>query len=106
MPLIWIKARHDRQDQRQPDRARREKGCTRRERECTMQGMIGSSGMLRGWVAVWTLQMVWFAAMMTVTVGATATLELLFTGHARHERAEPPPHASIIDESDLEQPTA
>jgi hypothetical protein len=25
-PLIWIKARHDRQDQRQPDRARREKG--------------------------------------------------------------------------------
>jgi hypothetical protein len=65
-----------------------------------MQDMIGSGGMLRGWVAVWTLQMVWFAAMMTVTVGATAMLELIFTGHARHERAKPP-QASIIDESDL-----
>ena len=71
-----------------------------------MQDMIGSGGMLRGWVAVWTLQMVWFAAMMTVTVGATAMLELLFTGHARHKRAELPPQASIIDESDLERPVA
>jgi hypothetical protein len=99
MPLIWIKARHGRQDQRQPARAVR-------ERECKMQDMIGSGGMLRGWVAVWTLQMVWFAAMMTVTVGVTAMLELLFTGHARHERAERPPQGSIIDESDLEQPAA
>jgi hypothetical protein len=71
-----------------------------------MQDMIGSGGMLRGWVAIWTLQMVWFAAMMTVTVGATAILELLFTGHARNERAELPPLASFIDEGDLEQPAA
>jgi hypothetical protein len=71
-----------------------------------MQDMIGSGGMLRGWVAVWTLQMVWFAAMMTVTVGATAMLELLFVGHARQERAERPQHVSITDESDLEQPAA
>ena len=71
-----------------------------------MQDMIGSGGMLRGWVAVWTLQMVWFAAMMTVTVGVTAMLELLFTGHARHERTELPPQGSIIDEGDLEQPAA
>jgi len=70
-----------------------------------MQDMIGSGGMLRGWVAVWTLQMVWFAAAMVVTVGATAMLELLFAGHVRHKRAELP-HASIIDESDLEQPAA
>jgi hypothetical protein len=49
---------------------------------------------------------VWFAAMMTVTVGVTAMLELLFTGHARHERAELSPQGSIIDESDLEQPAA
>jgi hypothetical protein len=70
-----------------------------------MHDMIGSAGMLRGWVAVWTLQMVWFAALMTVTVGATAMLELLFTGHARHKRAELP-KASIIDGNDLEQPVA
>jgi hypothetical protein len=70
-----------------------------------MQDMIGSGGMLRGWVAVWTLQMLWFTAMMTVTVGATAILELLFTGHFRHERAGPA-QASIISASDLERPVA
>ena len=71
-----------------------------------MQDMIGSAGMLRGWVAVWTLQMVWFAATMTVTVGATAMLELLFTGHARCTRAAQPPQAAVIDTADLKRPIA
>ena len=71
-----------------------------------MQDMIGSAGMLRGWVAVWTLQMVWFAATMTVTVGATAMLELLFTGHARRTRAAQPPQAAVIHIADLKRPIA
>jgi hypothetical protein len=71
-----------------------------------MQDMIGSTGMLRGWVAVWTLQMVWFAATMTVTVGATAMLELLFNGHARRARAALPPQVAVIDTGDLERPIA
>ncbi len=71
-----------------------------------MQDMIGSAGMLRGWVAVWTMQMVWFAATMTVTVGATAMLELLFNGHARRVRDELPLHASDTDAGDLGHPLA
>jgi hypothetical protein len=71
-----------------------------------MQDMIGSGGMLRGWVAVWTLQMLWFAAAMTVTVGVTALLELLFTAYTRRGRAELPTQASIIDDTHLERPVA
>jgi hypothetical protein len=71
-----------------------------------MHDMIGSAGMLRGWVAVWTLQMVWFAATMTVTVGATAMLELLFTGHARRARAKLQSQESVTNVHDLERPLA
>ncbi len=71
-----------------------------------MHDMIGSTGMLRGWVAVWTLQMAWFAAMMTVTVGATAMLELLFTGHARRARARLRSPETVTDAGDLQRPLA
>ena len=71
-----------------------------------MHDMIGSAGMLRGWVAVWTWQMVWFAATMTATVGATAMLELLFTGHARRPQATPRPQEAVADVGDLQRPLA
>jgi hypothetical protein len=69
-----------------------------------MQDMIGSAGMLRGWVTMWTMHMVWFAAMMTVTVGATAVLELLFNGHARRARAALLAQAAATDAKELERP--
>jgi hypothetical protein len=42
-----------------------------------MHDMIGSAGMLRGWVAVWTTHMLWLLAVLTVSVGAAAVAELL-----------------------------
>ena len=34
--------------------------------------MVGSAGMLRGWVEVWTTHMLWLLATLTVSVGAGA----------------------------------
>ena len=51
-----------------------------------MHDVIGSAGMLRGWIALWTMEMLWFSAMMTLTVGAIAIAELLIT--ARADRAQ------------------
>ena len=34
--------------------------------------MVGSAGMLRGWVEVWTTHMLWLLATLTVSVGAWA----------------------------------
>jgi hypothetical protein len=48
-----------------------------------MHDMIGSAGMLRGWVSVWTMQIVWMLAMLTVSVGAVAVAELLMDARAR-----------------------
>jgi hypothetical protein len=41
--------------------------------------MIGSAGMLRGWVAMWTMQMLWLLATLTLSVGAMAVGELLIS---------------------------
>lgn len=51
-----------------------------------MHDMLGSAGMLRGWIAMWTMQMLWFVLAMTVTVGATAIGELLHDGYVRRAR--------------------
>ena len=51
-----------------------------------MHDVIGSAGMLRGWIALWTMEMFWFFAVMTLTVGAVAIAELLIT--ARADRTE------------------
>jgi len=48
-----------------------------------MHDMIGSAGMLRGWVSVWTMQAVWMLAMLTVSVGAVAVAELLSDARGR-----------------------
>jgi len=42
---------------------------------CEMHDMIGSAGMLRGWIAMWTTQAFWLFASLTVSVGAAAVAE-------------------------------
>ncbi len=48
-----------------------------------MHDIIGSAGMLRGWVAVWTLHSVWLLASLTVSVGAVALSEFLVADRRR-----------------------
>jgi hypothetical protein len=62
----------------------------RRARGSKMHDMIGSGGMLRGWISMWTMQMMWFLAMMTVAVGATAMAELLITRRVERAKARLP----------------
>ncbi len=50
-----------------------------------MHDMIGSAGMLRGWIAMWTTEMLWLLASLTVSVGAVAVAELLMAARARRE---------------------
>lgn len=44
-----------------------------------MHDVIGSAGMLRGWVALWTVQMLWSFATLVVAVGALALAEWVTT---------------------------
>jgi hypothetical protein len=62
-----------------------------------MHDMIGSAGMLRGWVDVWTAHMLWLLATLTVSVGAVALVELLTTKHRRAVRdgAAPAPPSML-----------
>ncbi len=55
-------------------------------RRHAMHDMIGSSGMLRGWVAMWTTQMLWLLGSFTVSVAAAAIAELLIAARARREQ--------------------
>jgi hypothetical protein len=55
-----------------------------------MHDMIGSGGMLRGWISMWTMQMVWFLATMTAAVGATAMAELLIMRRVERAKARLP----------------
>jgi hypothetical protein len=48
-----------------------------------MHDMIGSAGMIRGWVDVWTAHTLWLLATLSVSVGAGVLVELLTTGHTR-----------------------
>jgi hypothetical protein len=50
-----------------------------------MHDMIGSAGMLRGWIAVWTTHMLWLLATLTVSVGTAAVAELLIAARARRD---------------------
>jgi hypothetical protein len=47
-----------------------------------MHDVLGSAGMLRGWVNMWT-QMLWLMASLTMTIGAVAVFELFVTARAR-----------------------
>ena len=51
-----------------------------------MHDAIGTAGMLRGWVAIWTVQMVWPLLALAVSLGATAFAEALM--EARGQRRE------------------
>jgi hypothetical protein len=42
-----------------------------------MHDMIGASGMLRGWAAVWHMQLVWLLVMLVMSVALTAVIESL-----------------------------
>ncbi len=50
-----------------------------------MHDMIGSAGMLRGWIEVWTTQMLWLLASLSVSAGAVAITELVLAVRARRE---------------------
>jgi hypothetical protein len=62
-----------------------------------MHDVIGSAGMLRGWIALLTDELIVFTATMTLTVGAVAIAELLSTTRAKRALArslaamDPPP---------------
>lgn len=62
-----------------------------------MHDVIGSAGMLRGWIALLTYGLVLFTATMTLTVGAVAIAELLITARSARALArlsaatDPPP---------------
>jgi hypothetical protein len=42
-----------------------------------MHDVTGSAGMLRGWIAVWTMQMLWLFASLTIAMGVLALVEAL-----------------------------
>jgi hypothetical protein len=42
-----------------------------------MHDIIGNSGMLRGWISIWLMQMVWLFVAMVAAIGVTAVAELL-----------------------------
>jgi hypothetical protein len=44
--------------------------------------VLGSAGMLRGWIAMWT-QMLWLLASLTLSIGAVAVFELVVTARSR-----------------------
>jgi hypothetical protein len=48
-----------------------------------MHDAIGSAGMLRGWTAVWNMQMLWLFASLTIAVGVLALVELLVLEYRR-----------------------
>ena len=55
-----------------------------------MHDMIGSAGMLGGWVDVWTTHMLWLLAPLIVSVGAGALAKLLIIEHRQVVRDAAP----------------
>jgi len=53
-----------------------------------MHDMIGASGMLRGWTAVWQMDLVWLLTMLVVSVTVTTLVEWLIS--ALRSRAPEP----------------
>jgi hypothetical protein len=58
-----------------------------------MHDMIGSAGMLRGWVDLWTSHLLWLLAALTMSVGSLAMVELLFDLRSSRQRGQAPPFA-------------
>lgn len=55
------------------------------QERCAMHDIIGGSGMLRGWITMWTMQLLWLLAATVVTVGAAAVVELALSSRDREE---------------------
>jgi hypothetical protein len=54
-----------------------------------MHDAIGTAGMLRGWVAIWTVQMVWPLFALAVSLGATAIAEALVEARGQRRQKRP-----------------
>lgn len=50
-----------------------------------MHDAIGTAGMLRGWISIWTTQMMWMLAALAVSIGTTVVVETLIAARARRE---------------------
>jgi hypothetical protein len=55
-----------------------------------MHDAIGTAGMLRGWISIWTTQMVWLLAALAVSIGTTVVVETLIVARARREQQKLP----------------
>lgn len=51
-----------------------------------MHDAIGTAGMLRGWIAIWTVLMVWPLLALTVSLGATAIAEALMDARGQRKQ--------------------
>jgi hypothetical protein len=69
---------------------------TGHKKVCAMHDMIGSAGMLRGWVAVWTMQMLWLFASLTVAVGVVGVVETLVAEYRRRREVKIKPLTSAL----------
>lgn len=65
-----------------------------------MQNMIGSAGMRRGWAAIWSMEMLWLFATLSLCVAAAAAVELVMSARARAAV----PLVSIAAAGEREQP--
>ncbi len=61
------------------------------EGDVRMHDIVGSAGMLRGWVAVWTMQMIWLFASLTVAVGVVGIVEILVAAYRRRREVKVKP---------------
>ena len=61
-----------------------------------MHDLIGSAGMLRGWVAVWTMQMLWLFASLTVAVGVMGVVETLVAEYRRRRDVKGKPLTPVL----------
>jgi hypothetical protein len=71
-----------------------------------MHDLIGGGGMLRGWIAVWTMQMMWILPTMALAVGTAALVELLVSARSARVRVRRPVPASIATPDRAEPPLA
>jgi hypothetical protein len=73
-------------------------GLSEHRKETDMHDMMGASGMLRGWAAVWHTDLVWLLILLTVSVAAAAVVESLIAAL----RLRRPAPAFLVDHATLE----
>jgi hypothetical protein len=55
-----------------------------------MHDAIGTAGMLRGWVTIWTIQMLWPSLALAVSLGAMAITEALIEARGQRRQQKLP----------------